>query len=545
VSVETADAVVIGSGPNGLVAANMLADRGWDVIVCEEQSTPGGAVRSGEVTAPGFTHDLYSSFYPLAPASKYLGALDLESHGLEWRRSQAVVAQPHPDGRCALLSLDLDETSASMESFAAGDGEAWRRFFGLWERSGKEVMDTLLTPLPPVRPAARLVRSLGLKDLPEFARFALLPARRMAEETFAGDGGTWMIAGNAMHADLMPDNVGSGIFGWVLCGLGQEHGYPVARGGSGAVTDALVSRFLRAGGQLHRDTPIERIEVSGGRATGARAADGRLFRARKAVVADCGAPALYLRMLPSGSISERTRTALRRFQYDNSTIKVNWALREPIPWAAADARRAGTVHVAEGMRGLTRATVQLAEKGIPDRPLLVLGQYAPVDDSRAPAGAEAAWAYTHVPQRPTWDAAGEIEGDWTSEDLARFADRMEGEVERLAPGFRNSIITRDVQSPLDLEANNRNLVGGAINGGTAQIYQQAVFRPLPHFGRPTTPITDLYLASSSAHPGGGMHGGPGGNAATTILRHHRFRRPRGVTHVSAVEQSLVDRPGRG
>jgi phytoene dehydrogenase-like protein len=270
-------------------------------------------------------------------------------------------------------------------------------------------------------------------------------------------------------------------------------------------------------------TPIERIEVRGRRARAAVAADGQRFEAGRAILADCGAPALFLKMLPQELVPERVREDLRHYQYDNSTFKVNWALREPIPWRAADARRASTVHVAEGMGGLTRATTQLAERAIPDRPFLVLGQYSMVDPSRAPEGAETAWAYTHVPQSPTHDAAGDLRGDWEGEDAERFADRMEEEVERLAPGFRRLIIARHLQTPLDLERNNRNLVGGAINGGTAQIYQQAVFRPFPGLGRPTTPVRGLYLASASAHPGGGLHGGPGGNAARTALRYERAR----------------------
>jgi phytoene dehydrogenase-like protein len=518
-----ADAVVVGSGPNGLVAANMLADRGWDVIVCEEQPSPGGAVRSGEVTAPGFVHDLYSAFYPLTRASRYIASLDLESYGVEWLTCQGVVAHPHPDGRCALLSLDLDETCASLESFAPGDGDAWRLLFELWRRTGPHLVGALLTPLPPLRPAGGLLRALGLRGAVEFARLGLLPARRLADERFRGEGAGWLLAGNALHADLTPDSSGGGLFGLVLCGLGQQHGFPVAAGGSGAITAALVERLRARGGELRLETPIEQIEVRAGRASAALAADGRRFAARRAILADCGAPALYERMLPPEAVPERTLEKLRGFQYDNSTFKLNWALSGPIPWSAADARRASTVHVAEGMYGLSRATVQLSERGIPDRPFLVLGQYSMVDRSRAPEGAESAWAYTHVPQQPRWDAAGELRGDWADTDAERFADRMEEEVERLAPGFRSLIVKRHLQSPLTLEANNRNLVGGAINGGTAQLYQQAIFRPLPGLGRPTTPVRGLYLASSSAHPGGGLHGGPGGNAATTTLRQHRLR----------------------
>lgn len=519
-----ADAVVIGAGPNGLVAANHLADRGWEVVVCEEQPEPGGAVRSGEVTAPGFVHDLYSAFYPLTLASRHIAPLELERYGVDWLSARGVVAHPHPDGRCALLSMDLEETCASLDSFAAGDGEAWRRLFDLWRRAGPHLVGALLTPLPPIRPAAGLLTALGPRGLADFARFSLLPARRMAEESFRGEGGSWLITGNALHADLTPDSAGGGMFGWLLCGLGQQHGYPVPRGGAGEITRALVERLRERGGEVLCETPIEQIEVRGGRARAAIGAGGRRFEARRAILADCGAPALFLKMLPPEAVPERVRDGVgRRYQYDNSTFKVNWALREPIPWSAAEARRASTVHVVEGMDGLTDATVELAERKIPAHPFLVLGQYSMVDPSRSPQGTETAWAYTHVPQDPTSDAAGELSGDWDGEDAERFADRMEEEVERLAPGFRQRIVSRHIQTPLYLERHNRNLVGGAINGGTAQLYQQAVFRPFPGLGRPTTPVRGLYLASSSAHPGGGLHGGPGGNAARTALRTERLR----------------------
>lgn len=520
----TADAVVIGAGPNGLIAANHLADRGWDVVVCEEQPEPGGAVRSGEVTEPGFVHDLYSAFYPLTLASRHVAPLELERYGVNWLSARGVVAHPHPDGRCALLSMDLEETCASLDAFAPGDGEAWRQLFDLWRRAGPHLVGALLTPLPPIRPAAGMLSAFGPRGLADFARFSLLPARRMAEESFKGEGGGWLIAGNALHADLTPESSGGGMFGWVLCGLGQQHGYPVPEGGAGEITRALARRLRERGGEVICDTPIERIEVRGRRARAAVTADGRRFEARRAILADCGAPALFLKMLPEEVVPERIRRDLRNYQYDNSTFKVNWALREPIPWSAADARRASTVHVAEGMDGLTTATTQLAASEIPERPFLVLGQYSMVDPSRSPEGTETAWAYTHVPQRPRADAGGELSGDWSrAEEGERFADRMEEEVERLAPGFRRLIVKRHVQTPLDLERNNRNLVGGAINGGTAQLYQQAVFRPFPGLGRPTTPVRGLYLASSSAHPGGGLHGGPGGNAARTALRYDRLR----------------------
>lgn len=518
-----ADAVVIGAGPNGLVAANMLADEGWDVVVCEEQAEPGGAVRSGEVAKEGFVHDRFSSFYPLAAASRYLASLRLEEHGLRWLRCDAVVAQPHPDGRCALLSTDIEETKASLDSFAAGDGEIWEGLFGLWRDAGQHLIDALLTPSPPVRSGLALARALGPKRLGSFGRFAIMPARRFTNELFRGEGGGWLLAGNALHADLTPDSAGGALFGWVLCGLGQEHGFPVPEGGAGKLTEALVRRLESRGGAVVCDTPIERIEVTAGRARAALAADGRRFGARRAVLADVGAPALYERMLPRDAVPERVRRWMRRFQYDNSTVKVNWAVSEPIPWAAEPARRASTIHVAEGMDGLSRTAGELVRGLIPSRPFLVLGQYSMLDPSRCPPGADVPWAYTHVPQVIRGDAAGEIEGEVEGEAAERFADRMELEVERLAPGFRDTIVGRDVQTPRSLQEADRNLVGGAVNGGTAQLQQQAIFRPYPSLGRPTTPVDGLYLASASAHPGGGVHGGPGGNAARVALRRERLR----------------------
>jgi phytoene dehydrogenase-like protein len=511
-----ADAVVIGAGPNGLVAANMLADEGWDVLVLEEQDTPGGAVRSAEVTAPGFVSDLYSAYYPLAAASPWLRRLELEQHGLRWTRMPASVAHVHADGRSALLSNDIEETCASLEGFAPGDGEAWRELYGEWERAGGPFIDALFTPFPPVGPAARLATALG-RDLLRFLRLAVMPVRRLGEERFRGDGGRWLLSGNALHADLTPDMAGSALFGLVLCGLGQQYGFPFPVGGAGRLTDALVARLTAKGGELRCGSRVEAIEVRKGRAHSVRCSDGTTVEAGRAVLADVAATVLFQQLLPSETVPETLREDLRNFQYDNGTVKVEWALDGPIPWTAADAHCAGTIHVADGVDDLTASTGELLRNLIPADPFLVVGQYALADPTRAPEGCECAWGYTHVPQNVEGDGRGELTGDWAGGDGERFADRMEERMERVAPGFRELIRARHVATPVELEANNRNLVGGAINGGTAQIHQQLVFRPVPGSGRSETPVRNLYLASSSAHPGGGVHGGPGANAARAAL----------------------------
>ena len=520
-SATRADAVVIGAGQNGLVAANILADAGLDVVVLEANEEVGGAVRSGQVTRPGFTHDLFSAFYPLGVVSPHIRALQLEAHGLEWVRSHVAVAHPATDGRCAILSTDLDETCASLDSFADGDGDAWRRLFGLWERHGPDFLDFLFAPPPGLAAAAKLGWGAGPRGAARLARFALLPVRRLADEVFRGEGGGWILAGNALHADLTPESSGGGLFGWILAGLGQQVGFPVARGGAGAITRAMEERLEASGGAVVFGARAEEIVLREGRARAVRTTGGEVFEARHAVLASVAAPNLYRNLLPPGAVPAGLRGDLDRFQLDNGTVKVDWALSAPIPWTAAEATKAGTIHVSEGMDGLTKATGELARGLIPENPFLVAGQYSMFEETRAPAGQEAAWAYTHIPQDITGDAAGELSGEWGEAELERFANRMEAEMERFAPGFGDLVLDRHLAGPAELEAGNANLIGGAINAGTAQVYQQAVFRPFPGSIGPFTPVPDLYLASASAHPGGALHGGCGANAAWATLAARR------------------------
>jgi phytoene dehydrogenase-like protein len=509
-STPDADAIVVGSGPNGLVAANLLADAGWSVLVLEAEPEPGGAVRSGELTVPGFVHDRFSAFYPLAFASPVIRALRLDEFGLQWSRAPLVLAHPTPDGKTAVLSMDLDETAASLDGYAAGDGDAWRKFDHQWQQAHGGIVEALLSPFPPVRATLRLTRAVGPAGLAGLTRIALSSAEGLTKR-FSGEGGPLLLAGNLLHTDLTTRSIAGGIFGWMLSSLGREYGFPVPTGGSGNFTAALVRRLEARGGRIECDTRVTRIDVRAGRAVGVTTAGGDTVRAGRAVLTDVSAPALYGTLLPHEHLPARTKFGMRRFKWDHATVKVDWALSGPIPWESEPARRAGTLHIGESMEALATFGAQLKAGVIPDRPFLLVGQMTTTDPSRSPAGTETAWAYTHVPQ-----------GRW---DDARDADvvvgRMEAEIEQRAPGFRDLVIGRHVLTPPGLQAVDANLVGGAVNGGTAALRQQFVLRPVPGGGTARTPVKGLYLASASAHPGGGVHGACGANAVHATLKDAR------------------------
>jgi phytoene dehydrogenase-like protein len=513
------DAVVIGAGPNGLVGANLLADAGWSVEVLEAQPEPGGAVRSDRGVHPDFVSDVCSSFYPLAAASPVIAGLELQRDGLRWEHAPHVLAHPLTDGRCAVLRRSAEDTAAGLETFAPGDGAAWRDLYDVWERLRPDILDLLFTPFPPVIPSLRMAARLHTGGGLRLARTLLLPVRRLGEEEFGGEAGRLLLAGNALHADLPPEAAGSGGYGWLMSMLGQSHGFPVPVGGAGKLTEALVRRLERRGGAVRCGRRAVEVVVCEGRAVAVRTADGESVPARRAVLADVSVPALYGELVDERHLPSRVLRDLGRFQWDFATFKVDWALDGAVPWTAEAAAGAGTVHLADGVDGLTRFAAQLSMGQVPDRPFLLFGQMTTADATRSPAGTESAWAYTHVPHRTKGDAGDDgLTGRWDPREREAMADRVEEQVERYAPGFRARIIARRVLAPPTLEASDANLAGGAINGGTAALHQQLFFRPMPGTGRPETSVQGLYLASAGAHPGGGVHGAPGANAARAALR---------------------------
>lgn len=489
------------------MAANALVDAGWSVTLVEANDAVGGAVRTAEVTAPGFRNDLFSAFYPLAAASPVIRNLDLAQHGLSWTQAPTVLTHVFPDDRCASLERDPAATAAGLDAQSPGDGDSWLALVQQWERIRDPLLDALFTPFPPLRSALKVLRRLGAADTIEMARLGVLPVRRLGHEMFEGDGAAALLTGNAMHSDVGPDAAGSGLFGWLLCMLGQDVGFPVPVGGAQSLPDALASRLRAGGGDIRTGARVEAIEVREGRATGVRLETGERLTARHAVLADVDAPTLFGDLVGADQLPARFVSSLERFHWDNPTLKLNWALSGPVPWTATGARTAGTVHLGVGVDGFVDHAADLSTGRSPDPPFILFGQMTTADSTRSPEGTESAWAYTHLPRRLADDTAA----------VDELAARVEGVIEQHAPGFHDLVLAEHVQRPNDLEAADSNLVSGAINAGTSNIHQQLVFSPTVGLGRPETPVEGLYLAGASAHPGGGVHGACGWNAARAAL----------------------------
>jgi phytoene dehydrogenase-like protein len=520
----TYDAVVIGAGPNGLVAANHLLDAGWSVLVLEAQPDVGGAVASDREVHPDFVHDTFSAFYPLAAASQTIQGFELEKHGLVWEHAPAVLGHCLPSGEWAVLHRDREVTARLMDAQHPGDGEAWLDTCAEWDRIGGSLVGALLSPFPPVRSGLSALARLRSVGGMEFVRSLLMPVADLGRHRFGGFAPRILLAGNAGHADIPLNASGSGLMGLLMTMLGQTVGFPVPRGGAGMLAHALADRLRAGGAEIRCDAEVTAIELEGRRAVAVRSADGERYAARHAVVADVVASKLYDRLLPQDALPRRTRTSMRAFEMDPGTVKVDWALSGPIPWRAAPPYDPGTFHVADSVEQMSESLHQVTSQTIPAKPFMLAGQMTTADQTRSPDGTESLWAYTHVPQDVVADAGdGQVRGVWDQSDCERFADRMQARIEELAPGFGSRVLARRILGPRELEARDANLVGGGVNGGTAQLHQQLVFRPVPGLGRAETPVRGLYLGSASAHPGGGVHGAPGMNAARAAIAHRRVR----------------------
>lgn len=526
---ETVDAVVIGGGHHGLVSAATLADAGWDVLVLEERPDVGGAVSS--VLRDGWIMDEFSACHPLALASPVLRALDLESHGLRWALADTQVAhlsRPEDTTAPAVLRRPAD-TAALLAQDDRRDGRAWLRLVEQYDVVKGPLLEALLTRWPPVLAASRLVAAVGMRHLPDFARFMLLPTTRMGEELFHGRAGRELLVGNAMHGDVPPNAPVSGVFGWLMTMLAQDVGFPSPVGGSAELARALRRRAEAGGARVATSTRATRIVVRDGSARGVETADGRRIAVRRAVVADTSAPSLYGALLAPADVPAGLRARLANFLWDQPTVKLNYRLSAPVPWTAQQARGAGVVHVGGDVPGLVRWATDLEVGAVPEHPFALVGQMTSIDPSRSPAGTETLWLYTHLPRG--------ITDDQSARRLMENSERM---LDRFAPGWRDLIVDRWAQTPRDMQAANGNLGEGAVGGGTQQLFQQAIWRPISGFGGPRTHVRGLYLGSAAAHPGGGVHGGCGYLAARAALTDAGAGRRLNNTRLAALHRWYAD-----
>jgi len=502
------EALVVGSGPNGLAAAITLAEAGRPVTVLEAAEHIGGAVATEELTLPGFQHDTWSAVYPATAASPVFARWPLQRHGLRWVHPRYCYVHPLPDGRAAALARDVDETAATLDRLQPGDGEAWQRFVGPYLEHWGAWRDTMLAGFPPVSGSLKLLATLRLRGTLEWVRLLVMPAHALAHDLFASDGARAWLYGSAMHGDVPPHGAGSAIAATHLNLMGHAVGWPSPEGGAGRLAAALTGYLTSLGGRVRTAADVTRVHVERGRVAGVELQDGERIPA-SLVIGDV-TPRGLLR-IAGHALDGRYAAEMSRYRYGPATLKLDWALSGPIPWEAPEARAAGTVHVG-GSEPEVLDALAPGGGGLHERPFLLLGQQSIADATRAPAGQHTAWAYTHGPH----------EADWAHE-TDRQVERVEAQVERFAPGFRDLILARHVQGPADLERRNPNLVHGDVGAGSYTL-DQVIFRPLPSLSPYRTPIRGLYLGSASTFPGGAVHGVPGYAAARTALAEARMRR---------------------
>jgi phytoene dehydrogenase-like protein len=522
---DTADAVVIGSGPNGLVAAIALARKGWDVVVLERGDAPGGAVRSDELTVPGYVHDTFSAFYGLLHASPVFDKLGL-GDALEWAHFDTPVGAAVSPSRAAVIHRDPDATAAGL---GPADAQAWTDLWRWWQRTGERFFDMTLQPVGAVRPALRFARKVGPRNAIATARMLLAPIEDFVADRFASEEARVLLASGITHSDVSLSDTGSAPMALILAMLAQQHGMPVPVGGAGRLTDALVSMLTEHGGIVATSAPATRIAVSRRRAVGVETPDG-VVRARHAVLADTGPKALFIDLVGADHLPARFLDGLKLYRYGSGMFKVDLALRGQAPWTAPALRSAGVVHLMGDTEDMARGAFESSRGLLPRAPLMIVGQQTLADPSRAPAGGHTLWIEMHTPGNPRGDGAGELGGSGWDALRAGFTERVLGRLEHFAPGARDLIVGTSVLTPSDLFERNVNLVNGDVGGGSAALHQQLVFRPVPGWFRYRTPVKGLYLCSASAHPGGGVHGMSGWNAARRALKDSR--RPGGIARTA-------------
>lgn len=465
------DVVVVGAGPNGLTAAAVLAQSGLSVLVLERAARIGGGCRTESLTEPGFLHDVCGAIHPMGVVSPAFARLQLPRFGLEWLTAPLGLAHPLDDGRTAVLSTEMARTRESL----GADGDRWARLVGPFVERHRDFFSAILRPIRwPRHPLF----------MAAFGRHGLVSAERLARR-FGDAPARALLAGNAAHSFLPLDAAGSASFGLVLAIAGHAVAWPCARGGSQQIAEALAACLRAAGGEIRPDVEVRSL---------------RDLPPARAVLLDL--TPRQIDALGDTGLSASYRRRLQRFRYGPGVFKIDYALSAPIPWRAPECAAAATVHVGGTFEEIARSEHDANEGRIAERPFVLVAQQSHIDPSRAPAGRHTGWAYCHVPHGSDAD----------------MTDRIERQIERFAPGFRDTILARHVMPPAAMEAHNPNLVGGDVGGG-ANTLGQFLFRPFPRWDPYRTSNARLYVCSSSTPPGGGVHGMCGYWAARSVLRH--------------------------
>jgi phytoene dehydrogenase-like protein len=465
------DAVVVGSGPNGLAAAVTLAAAGLRVQVIEGAPTIGGGCRTEELTLPGFRHDVCSAAHPLAVASPFFQRFGLTARGVTLAWPEVEFAHPLDGGRAAIVTRSVAETAAGL----GADGRAYRRLLGPLTSHMDDVLEAILAPLrkPPAHPLAAA----------NYGRRAILPAAAVARR-WHGDEARAIMAGAAAHAMMPLTAVPTAGIGLMLVGLAHAVGWPVVAGGSARITDAMAAALVANGGRIETGRWVRSLAE---------------LPSARAILLDVS-PRTLVR-LAGDELPGRYRAALRRFRYGPGVCKVDFALSGPVPWTNAGCRRAGTLHLGGRFEQVAAAEAEVAAGKHPDRPYVLVVQPGVADPSRAPAGRQTLWTYCHVPSGSAID----------------MTDRIEAQIERFAPGFRDLVLAQSVRTAADEEGRNPNYVGGDISVGM-QTLRQTIAGPVPRWNPYRTPARGVYLCSSSTPPVPGVHGRCGELAALTALR---------------------------
>jgi phytoene dehydrogenase-like protein len=521
------DAVVIGSGVNSLACAAFLARAGWGVSVLEREDELGGAIRTAELTEPGYVHDVFSAWHPLwvgGAAHAELGD-ELARHGLEYLNTELPTATAFPDGEAAFLLRTADTNAEELERHAPGDGAAWRAMLAEFFPNADLAFGVLGTELwskAGLGLGLKAYRRLGRRGTAAFSGRMLVSSRDWLTETFESERAHGLLAPWVLHTGLGPDAAGSGFMTQVIAVAVQEGGMPIPRGGGARLVDALVALIRDRGGVCETGRDVERVIVENGAAVGVRLTDGEVVRARRAVVANVTPTQLYGRLLPDRVVGATLADHGRRYRYGRSDMQIHFALSEPARWEGDERLgRTAIIHLTPGLDGVSRA-VNEADRGLlPGEATVVVGQPLTMDPARAPDGAGLLWVQLQeLPWSVRGDAAGEIrvgDGGWTEELRERYADRIQARIARHVPNLESSLRKRVVLSPADLQAANLNLHHGDPYSGSLALDQNFLWRPFAESPGHATPVERLWHIGASTHPGPGLGAGSGTLVAKQLL----------------------------